>query len=234
MDPIKSYKIVKNAILYRVKTPAQVTQKLVSTVQWPADKQMLCFDFKSVKLNPAKPPKFKVSSKYCHRIACYSPGPGLKNPGRPSPLSGVSVQAPNSLAELRRLSRKHFFKYWRIWGDKVGADFTKGYAGYDRDWLPKVKALVVEKNGKDIGLYIHTPVTGVAGKRLENMCWHSLVPGLSKVERASAHYQAALWLKKTTKLQISVVFSLVDRESYEFFSGLGFSTCRAIFMRRRK
>ena len=234
MNPMKPYKITKTSILYRVKTLAQVTQGLVSSVEWPADKQLLCFDFKSVKLNPAKSPKFKVSSKYCHRIACYSPSPGLMNPGRPCPPAGVSVRAPKSLVELRQLSKKHFFRYWRLWGDKVGANFTEGYPEYHRDWLPKVKALVVVKDGKDVGLYTHTPITGVAGKRLDNMCWHSLLPGLSKAERASAHYQAALWLKATTKLKISVVFSLVDRESYEFFSGIGFSTCRAIFSRRRK
>ena len=58
------------------------------------------------------------------------------------------------------------------------------------------------------------------------------MPGLSKAERAGAQYLSALWLKKTTKLKVAVAFDLVDKESYEFFSGLGFATCRVILQRR--
>ncbi|MHB9138693.1 MAG: hypothetical protein ACYC4Q_04730 [Victivallaceae bacterium] len=234
MKKLKPYKITKTAILYRVKTAAGVDRRMFAAAEWPADKSLLCFDFKSIKLNPAKPPKFAVPGKYCHRVACYSPGRGIKNPGQPCPAAGISARAPKSLAELRRISRKHFFAYARGFRNRLGTEFCKVYPEYDRVYLPKVKALVLEKNGKDVGLYTHTPLTGVAGKRLDNMCWHSLVPGLSKAERASAHYQAALWLKETTKLQVAVSFDLVDKEAYEFFSGLGFTTCRAIFQRRRK
>jgi hypothetical protein len=234
MKKLKPYKITKNAVLYRVKTAAGVDRSAFAAAEWPADKPLLCFDFKSFKLNPAKPPKFAVSDKYGQRIACYSLGHGIKNPGRACPAAGISARPPKSLAELRRISRKYFFAYVRRFGNRLGTEFTKRYPEYDRVYLPKVKALVLGKNGKDVGLYTHMPLTGVAGKRLDNMGWHSLVPGLSKVERASAHYQAALWLKKTTRLRVGVVFDLVDKESYEFFSGLGFTTCRAIFQRRRK
>lgn len=209
-------------------------RRAFAAAEWPADKPLLCFDFKSFKLNSAKPPKFAVPGKYSHRIACYSPDRRIKNPGRICPAAGISARAPKSLAELRRISRKHFFTYVRRFGNRLGTELGKSYPEYDRVYLPKVKALVLEKNGKDVGLYTHTPITGVAGKRLDNMCWHSLVPGLSIAERASAHYHAALWLKKTTKLRVAVVFDLVDKESYEFFSSLGFTSCRAIFQRRRK
>ena len=234
MKKLKPYKITKNAILYRVKTAAGVDRRAFAAAEWPADKPLLCFSFKSFKLNPAKPPRFAVSGKYSQRIACYSPGRGIKNPGRPCHAVGISARAPKSLAELRRISRKHFFAYVRRFGNRLGAELGKDYPEYDRIYLPKVKALVLEKNGKDVGLYTHASLTGVAGKRLDSMFWHCLVPGLSKAERASAHYQAALWLKKTTKLQVGVAFDLVDKESYEFFSGLGFATCRATFQRRRK
>ncbi len=231
---MKPYKITKNAILYRVKNIAGVNDSAFRAAQWPADKPLLCFDFKSVKLAPARPPKFVVRGRYNHRIACYSPGRGIRNPGRPCPQAGISVRPPKSLAELRKISREHFLGFMRRFGSRLGTEFDKSYPEYEKDYLPKVNALVIVKGAKAVGLYTHTPIVGVAGKLLDNMCWHSLVPGLSGAQRASAHYQAACWLKKTTKLRVSVVFDLIDKDSYEFFSKLGFSTCRVVFQRRKK
>ncbi len=64
MKKLKAYKITDSSILNRVNKPSQITQALVNSVDWPAHLRGLCFDFKSMKLNPAKPLNFKLSPKY--------------------------------------------------------------------------------------------------------------------------------------------------------------------------
>ena len=55
MKKMKPYKLTSNAVLYRVKTAAQVDQTLVDSVDWPKNKIMLGFDFKQMPLVAGKP-----------------------------------------------------------------------------------------------------------------------------------------------------------------------------------
>jgi hypothetical protein len=231
MKKMKPYKITSNAALYRVKDAGQVNQELVDSVDWPKSKVMLGFDFKQLPLVAGKPPRFKVSKELDHRIACYSPGIGLKKP-EAFPAAGIEVRSPKSFAELKKVNTLCHKAFYKQWGKLVRHDYKAELKEYEKDYLAKTQSLIILKNGKPAGLYSHMQFQSVLGMKLDTLTWHNLLPGLSLGERRSAHYQAALWLKDTCTTKIAVVFSLFDREAYEFFSGLGFYTRRALFIRR--
>lgn len=104
MKKLKPFKTTDAAVFYKVAKPANVTRELVGSVDWPETLRMLCFDFKPVKLNPARLPDFKLPAKYSVSLACYSPAGGVKS--SPAPASGIETREPKNFAEFKKVSRK--------------------------------------------------------------------------------------------------------------------------------
>lgn len=230
MKTLKPYKVTSSGPLYKVRTPAQVNQKLVDTAGWKKEDKLICFDFRPMRL-PAKPIKFKVSSNYDCRVACYSPSPGIKAAVKPCPPAGIESRPPQSLAELTRATEASFRAYLKERGALVPPAVIKSYKDYKKNYLGKIKALLLLRKGKLVGLTAHMPATGVLGDKQDLIVWRVFLAKLSPAEQRSAHCQEALWFKKTTKNRVAIVINYYEKEAFKLFSSLGFTTRRAIFER---
>jgi len=231
MKNLKPYKTTESSVLYRVARPAQVTQALVTSVDWPVDKRGLCFDFKSVKLDPSRPLCFKLSPKYSVRIACYSPGRGIKVPAKPATLAGIEVRPPKNLVEHKKITLLHDTVFLRMWRRKISPEAVENYSADVLKKLHKAKSLIAFRKNKPVGVFSHMPHKGVSGKTYDAVFSWTLFPGLSPAERRSASYQCALWLKKTARRQVSVSLGLFEKDAIKFFAEAGFTSCRVILER---
>lgn len=231
MKKIKPFKVTKSGPLYRVKKTSQVDQKLIDSVEWPSDQRLLSFDFKPVRM-PSKPISFKIPREYCWRLACYSPSLGIKSTLKPCPLDGITSRPPASYAEHLRASRAAYRSYLKRWGKLVPPGIITSYPKYEKESVKKSASLLIFKGKKLAGLYSHIKTTGVMGDKQNYISWYELFPGLTAAELRSAHYQAALWLKKTAKRKVSALVESYEKEPFGFFSSLGFIARRVVIERR--
>lgn len=227
---LKAYKITERSIFYKVGAPARVKQALVNSLHWPAELRGLCLEFKSVKLNPAKPISPKLSPKYTATIACYSPAGGIKVGGA-VPAAAIVVRPPKSLAEFRRVAALDEKIFLRLWGKKMSPEAKAGYSLMSDDNMRKIKALIAFKEDKPVAFFGYMPFKGVSGKTYDAVTSWNLFPGLSAAEGRSAFYQAGLWLKKNSKRQNSVSLGAYERETVKFFAQGGFTCCRVVVER---
>lgn len=231
MKKLEPFKVTKSGPLYRVKEPAQVDRELIDSVEWTSDQRLLSFDFKPVRV-PPKPMPFKIPRKYCWRVACYSPGPGIKSALKPCPSAGITSRPPASYAEHLRASRAAYRSYLKRWGKLVPPGIITSYPEYEKENIKKAASLLIFKGKKLAGLYSHVKTTGVMGDKQNYVSWYELFPGLTAAERRSSYYQAALWLKKTAKRSVSVLPESYEKDVFEFFSSLGFIARRVVIERR--
>ena len=232
MKTLKPYKVTEAGPLYRVKKYSQITQKLVDSLGWPTDMKRPGIDFKTVPLKRGIRNAFRLSPRYALILACYSAGKGIRAAVSPCAEAGITSRPGKSFAELKRLSDSGLKLYVKEWRGKLSDAFFENYKDYEKDYLKKAASLITFRKGRPCGLFVHVPMKGVSGKTYDFIAWHNLFPGLTAAEKRSARYQAALWFKGTAKRQFAVCLDLFDKESYDFFAGLGFVSCRLLFERR--
>lgn len=230
MKKLKPFKATEGSVFYRVARPSEVTQALVDSVDWPADKRGLCFDFKAVKLDPAKPLRFKLSPRYSAKISCYSSGRGVMVPAVPVPLAGIEVRPPKNLAEQKKTTLLDDGIFIRRWGKKISPEALASF-GQAVKSLPKAKSLIAFKKNEPVGIFSHMPHKGVSGKTNDVVISWGLFRELSPAERRSAYYQATLWLKKSARRQVGVSLALFEKEAIKSFAQAGFTSCRAVLER---
>lgn len=231
MKKLKPFKVTKSGPLYRVKRPSQVDQELIESVEWRKDHRLLSFDFKPVRV-PSKPIPFKIPRKYCWRVACYSPGLGIKSALKPCPPAGITSRPPASGAEHLRATRVTYKSYLKKWGKLVSQGMIKNYPEFEKECVKKSVSLLMFKGNKLVGLFSHIKTTGVLGDKQNCVTWLELFGGLTAAERRSAYSQAALWFKKTTKRKVSVLAESYEKDAFKFFSSLCFTTRRVVIERR--
>ncbi len=214
---------------YSVERPGLVDQKLLNSLDWPVDKPYMTFIFPKQKVNPAKPPRFKVSRKYLNFIRCFAVPKAIKLPAEPASLAGIVVRPPKNLAELKRINRQDHKAHLKKAGKKAGYSVWNEYKFYEKEYMPKASALLYFRKGKFFGLSVHFPCKVFKAGTKDHLGWHVSFKGLTQAERRSAEYQQALWLNKTTRCGLSL--SLSPGESYKFFAGLGLTTDRVTFER---
>lgn len=224
MKKLKPFKTTDAAVFYKVAKPAEVTRKLVEFVDWPETLRMVCFDFKPVKLNPARLPDFKLPAKYCVSLACYSPAGGVK--ASPAPASGIETREPKSFAEFKKAFRKDEKDFLKRFDKKLSPEAKGGYSLINSADLRKIKTLIAFKKDRQVGLFGHMPNKGVSGKTYDAITSWNLDAGLSAAERRSAFNQAWLWLGKTSRRQVSVVLGTFEKETLAAVAAAGFTTCR--------
>lgn len=224
MKKLKPFKTTDTAVFYKAAKPAGVTRALVGSVDWPETLRMVCFDFKPVKLNPARLPEFKLPAKYSVSLACYSPAGGVK--AAPAPACGIETREPKNFAEFKRSFRKDEKDFLKRYGKKLSPEAKAGYSLIDSADLRKIKTLIAFKKGRQVGLFGHMPHKGVSGKTYDAITSWNLSAGLTAAERRSAFSQAWLWLGKTSSRQVSVVLGTFEKETMEAIAAAGFTTCR--------
>ena len=231
MKKLEPFKVTKTGPLYRVKRPSQVDRKLIDSVEWRKEQRLLSFDFKPVRV-PSKPIPFKIPRKYCWRVACYSTGPGIKSALKPCPEAGITSRPPASFAEHLRASWAAYRSYRKKWGKLVPPGIIAAYPKYVKESVKKSTSLMIFRGKKLVGLFSHLKTTGVLDDKQNYVCWYELFPGLTAAERRSARCQASHWLKKTAKRRVSVLVESYEKDAFEFFSSLGFTTRRVVIERR--
>jgi len=225
--------MAKSGPVYRVKSMSMITQPRIETMDWAADAPWLSICFKPAPLRRGRVPKFKISSGYNPVLWCSSVK-SLQVTAQPVMAEGISSRLPENLAELKKVYHQGYLSYVKEWGKKLGPAFIKNAAKYEADYLPKSKSLIVFRHGAPCGLFSHVAYTDIFKKKYAHITWHNLLPGLSAAEKRAARYQAALWLKKTVKKPVSVTLDLFEKESYDFFAGLGLVASRLLLERRKK
>lgn len=231
MNKLKPFKSTPLGDHYKVKSPSQVTQKLIKSVDWAEDKPYLSFAFPMRKLSPSKPLRFKVSGKYLKTIHCFVGKSGVKIPPVPRSMAGITTRPPKSLAELKRLNRLDHKAHLKSQGKKAGYSAWHDYKVYEKEYMPHASALVYFRKGKFIGLTVHFKAKTLMNGIKDHLGWHLDYSFFTPAERRSAEYQEALWLKKTAKRGISMRIDPAPDAYYKFFSRLGISANRVIFER---
>lgn len=226
----KAYKVTERFLFYKVGAPGRITQSLVNSLYWPAELRGLCLEFKSVKLDPAKPISPKLSPKYTSTIACYSPAGGIKLRAR-VPEAGITVRPPKSFAEFKRIAALDEKIFLRLWGKKMSPEAKAGYSLMSSKKIRSIKALIAFKKNKPVAFFGYMKHKGVSGKTYDALTSWNLFPGLSPAEGRSAFYQAGLWLKKNSKRQNSISLGTYEKVPVKFFAESGFTCCRVIVER---
>lgn len=227
---LKAHKITERFIFYKAGAPALIKQALVDALYWPAELRGLCLEFKSVKLNPAKPISPKLSPKYTTSIVCYSPAGGVRVTAT-VPAAGVEVRPPRSFAEFRRVAALDEKIFLKLWDKKMSPEAKAGYSLMSDDNMRKIKALIAFRKDKPVAFFGYMPFKGVSGKTYDAVTSWNLFPGLSPAEGRSAFYQAGLWLKKSSRRQNSISLGTYEKETVKFFAQAGFTCCRVVVER---
>lgn len=221
MKILRPLKVTPRGDWYRVKSPADVNQKLLDSIDWPKDKPYLNFLFPKQKISAAKPLRFKVPRKYIMSVHCISGGRGIKVPPEPSSLAGIVTRPPKNLAEFKRLNKMEHKEVLRKEGKKAGYSVWNEYKRYEKEIMPRAKALLFYRKGKFSGLAVHFKSEIFSIGTRDHLGWHAGFEGFTAAERRSAEYQQALWMKKTAKRGLSVLMDPVPCPYYKFIANLG-------------
>ncbi len=231
MEKLKPYRVTKAGPVYRVNDIKKINRKLFESLEWPKDAPWLTIDFPPTAMTKGRIPKFGLPAAYNPIVNCYSVGKRIKLPAAAEAKS-VSVRPAASIAENLRVYRAACGHYLKAWGKKLGPAFRRNAESYVDKYLPDNKALIVFKNGVPCGLYSYLPYKSDSKNICNHVTWHNLFPGLSLAEKSAAKYQAAVWLKKTSKRPISVSLDTFEKEYFDFFAGLGLRMFRLLVERR--
>jgi hypothetical protein len=226
MKALKPIKITPRGDWYRVKSPADINQKLLDSVDWPKDKPYLNFIFPKQKVSAAKPLRFKVSRKNLVSVNCVATGRGIKVPPKPASLAGIVTRPPKDLAEFKRLNKLDHKEVLRKEGKKAGYGVWNDYKRYEKELMPIAKALLFYRKGKFAGLAVHFKSDIFSIGKCDHLGWHAGFEGFTPAARRSAEYQQALWMKKTAKRGLSVLTDLPLGPYFKFLAGLGLVTGR--------
>lgn len=221
MKILRPLKVTTRGDWYRVKSAADVNQKLLDSIYWPKDKPYLNFVFPEQKISVAKPLRLKVSRKHIVSINCISNGKGIKVPPLPSSFAGIVTRPPKDLAEFKRLNKMDHKEVLRKEGKKAGYSVWNEYKRYEKEIIPKAKALLFYRKGKFSGLAVHFRSEIFSIGTRDHLGWHAGFEGFTAAERRSAEYQQALWMKKTAKRGLSVLLAPVPDAYYKFIANLG-------------
>jgi hypothetical protein len=221
MKTLKPVKVTPRGDWYRVNNPSDIDQKLLDSINWPEDKPYLNFIFPKQKMSAAKPLRLKLPKKYLVAVNCMSGGRGIKVPPKPSSLAGIATRPPKDLAEFRRLNKMELKELLRKEGKKAGYSVWNDYKLYEKETMPKAKALLFYRKGKFTGLAVHFKSKIFSIGTCDHLGWHSDFKGFTPAERRSAEYQQALWLRKTVKHGFSVFGDTVLGPYDKYIASLG-------------
>ena len=220
MKILKPVKVTPRGDWYRIKSPAELNRALAS-IDWPKDKPYANFIFPKRALAAIKTDWLKLPRGYMLAVNCIAGGRGLKVPPAPPSLAGIETRPPKDLAEFRRLNRLESKKLLKREGKKAGYSVNNDLAMYEKEIMPKAKALLFYRKGKFSGLAVHFRADIFSVGVRDHLGWHDDFRGFSPAERRSAEYQQTLWLKKTAKRGLSVFWGMDSSAHNKYLLGLG-------------
>ncbi len=221
---IEPFRTTAHAAFYKVSKPDDISSELLRSAAWPEELRMVCFEFKTVKLQPPVPLSVKLPSKYSVSLACYSSGRAIK--AAQVPACGIEIRSPRNIAELKKATRNDEVEFISRYGSKLSAAAKAGYSILTSKELCKIKCVIAFKNGRQVGFFGHLPHKGVSGKTYDSLISWNTFRGLSAAERRSAFAQAFAWLKKSARSPISIVAGAYEKDLRKALSEAGFTTCR--------
>lgn len=220
MKAMKPVRVTARGDWYMIKGPAELKRAL-SAIEWPKEKPFMNFIFPKVALRAIKKQSLRLPRNYMMSINCEEGRGGIKVPPLPSSFAGIETRPPKNLSEYKRLNRLELKQLLKKEGKRAGYSPWNDYKTYEKEVMPKAKALLFFRKGKFAGLAAHfksdIPYIGVC----DHLGWHSDFKGFSPAERRSAEYQQALWMKNTAKRGLSVFSGGLTGKHYNFLLGLG-------------
>ncbi|KAF0124885.1 MAG: hypothetical protein FD189_2150 [Elusimicrobia bacterium] len=230
MQKAKLVKREKGLAFYKIAGHAALTDKLIESLDWPANIKRLVFDFKPVApssgfLSP------KISNKYSARIMYLASKGDIKLPAGARNVGGLRLVPAKDLRIFRKGMERAFMEYVRPIKSYVTPEFMKRSDEFMEKQLKRCRNLWLEKDGRNVGLVsILAYREGGRPGTLVAQIW--IDPKLPPALRRDAKAVISGWLRKNVKSRMITGEHAKSVKSQKFFSSMGFKAGRCSVERR--
>ncbi|MDQ7774138.1 MAG: hypothetical protein RDU13_11540 [Elusimicrobiales bacterium] len=225
MEKVKFIKKENGRAFYKLADHKVLTDKLIESLDWPANIKVLVFDFKpfAPKAGWISP---KVSDKYPVRVIYYASGRDLPPSTGSKRQDGLELVPVKDLGAFRNVMESVLKKeYIRPIKRYVTAEFMKSSNEFMAKQLKKCRNLWLKKDGRNIG-FLSTMSYKYGGKPGTLLAQIWIDAKLSPTLRRDAKAMVFRWLKKNIKNRMATGEHAKSVETQKFFASMGFKAGR--------
>ena len=213
-----------------------LSEKLVGSVDWPADKPFLAFRFQPRRAPKGLPIQDMVSRrKYVCRTTYYGNKSGIPAASPCCSEFGLKLSPFRSMAEYKRTTMRTHKRYFvNPFSAYMAGNHKEEDRVYYSQYLPKTKGISVRKAGKIVGMMsiIRFPKNGRSYTPCSWISWLWVDGALPKEERKAAHAMLGGWLKKLPGRYFGGAIHAVNLKSQRWFLKMGARPVQVFFLRR--
>lgn len=221
-------------IMYNAVDFSNITNKLVTAVNWPKDVDALSFSFK-----PFAPAggavKHGIKNGWVIRYMYGGKTSELKPTGKALKNSPIVARPPRNVKEAISVTEATLCRDSAARRKQKGPAYDKElkqYLGNIRSG--KVKSVLLFKKDRNVGIASMIDGVRLDGKKCSTFTWLWLDKRLPKAECADARFKATKWVKDNALEYVASANFDYNKESQKWDSQLGLKPYRMFFARRGK
>lgn len=212
------------------------SERLVASMEWPADKPILAFRFPPRKAPKGVPIQDMISRrKYLCRTTYIGNKRDIPAAAADGGKYGLKLAPFASMEAYRkaclRTHAEYFIKPFRDYQER---DYKKENRDYFKNLFPSTKGIGIRKGGKLVAMIsvLYTPDDGKAYRPLSWITWVWVDGRLPKEERKAAHGMLGGWLKRLPGKYFGGAIHAVNLKSQNWFIKMGARPVQIFFLRR--
>lgn len=221
----------KDYYMYHIRDYAELSDKLIESVDWPKSVENLFFDFK-----PFSPAggllKHRVSRKYYVRYVLGGRRGTLKRIGSAMKDSPIEMHPPKSVAEVRKYTKAAVYNgYLKPYKKHLDGSFEKETRQYLAR-LGETKSIMLSKGGKNVGIATIVDRKRRDRKQVTIVTWLFVDEALSPAEKKDAYFKLYSWIKRNCLEYIAWYTHDFSTGEQKLCHSLGLKPYRVFFHRR--
>ncbi|HOI43564.1 MAG TPA: hypothetical protein PK523_11515 [Elusimicrobiales bacterium] len=234
---LKLLKRGEDRMTYSLPSLKMLSEKLVDSMEWPADKQILAFRFPPSRAPKGVPIKDMISRrKYLCRTTYVGKKRDIPAVNANGCKCGLKLASFRSRGEFRKTflgtHEKYFIKAFR---DYQEAGYKQENKKFFEKYFPSTKGISVRKDRKIVGILCEMTIPKDGGKAYRPMswlCWVWVDGRLSKEERKASHNMLGGWIKKLPGKYFGAAIHAVNLKSQNWMLKMGARPVQVFFLRR--
>jgi len=234
---LKLMKRGEDRVTYSLPSLKMLSERLVDSMEWPADKPILAFRFPPKRAPKGVPIRDMVSRrKYLCRTTYIGNKRDIPAAAADGGKYGLKLAPFASREEYRKACLRTLAEYFlKPFRDYQERDYKKDNRDYFKKQFPATKGISIRKGGKKLVAMmsmLHMPEDGKAYRPLSWISWVWVDGRLPREERKAAHGMLGRWVKRLPGKYFGGAIHAVNLKSQNWFIRMGARPVQIFFLRR--